>query len=120
VAIVVGAKNGARAVLSLYGSDLGLLFAAESEAIATMCQIWHDTWECLVRSTEDRYEGVTLRTLLGNIEQGISVTDENQDVIAFNDGFLELLGLPLNQFRWGVPLASLIRHRAATGEYGEG
>ena len=41
-------------------------------------------------------------------------------VIAFNDGFLELLGLPLNQFRWGVPLASLIRHRAATGEYGEG
>ncbi|NKB54904.1 MAG: PAS domain-containing protein [Alphaproteobacteria bacterium] len=49
-----------------------------------------------------------LRTVLDNMDQGISLFDANLNSAAFNDRFVELLGLPPEPNQVGVPLEKFV------------
>jgi len=61
-----------------------------------------------------------LRTTLESVSQGICVLDRNLTLLTWNRRFLDLLDLPAEQVRVGVPLADIVRFNAARGEYSAG
>ena len=61
-----------------------------------------------------------LRAVLDNVDQGISLFDANLNSLAFNDRFIELLDLPPQENRVGVPYERFVRTVAERGEYGPG
>ncbi len=82
-------------------------------------------------STEALYEWVPpaapgertpelLEAILENIDQGVSLVDAELRVVAFNRRFFELLELPPDRLRPGMPFEAFIRYNAERGEYGPG
>jgi|GEM_PF-620581 len=61
-----------------------------------------------------------LETVFENMAEGISVTDTELNVVAFNGRFLELLEFPTDYFHPGDPFERFIRYNAERGEYGDG
>lgn len=61
-----------------------------------------------------------LRSTLENITQGICAYDANFRLLTWNSRFFELLDLPATFSSTGTPLADIVRHLAAAGEFGEG
>ena len=61
-----------------------------------------------------------LQAVLGSMPQGISVFDENLCLRVWNQGMLDVLGLPADAVYEGVHFADLIRIPASRGEYGPG
>ncbi len=62
-----------------------------------------------------------LRTTLEHMNQGISVTDADLNIVLWNDRFLELLEFPKGfAGEHGRPFADFIRYNAERGEYGPG
>ncbi len=61
-----------------------------------------------------------LETVFENMAEGISVTDTELNVVAFNGRFLELLEFPTDYFHPGDPFEKYIRFNAERGEYGPG
>ncbi len=62
----------------------------------------------------------TLRTVIDNISQGITLFDADMKLVAWNGRFLELLDFPEKMARGGVELADFLRFNAERGEYGAG
>lgn len=58
-----------------------------------------------------------LQTALENVLQGICVADAEFRIAAWNPRFLELLDLPADLVRVGLPLSRLIEFNAQRGEY---
>ncbi|MBI3454063.1 MAG: PAS-domain containing protein [Rhodospirillales bacterium] len=65
-------------------------------------------------------QAALLQALLENLPIGITVTDRNLNVVAFNRIFLEALDFPLDRFRSGDPFEKFIRFNAERGDYGPG
>ena len=61
-----------------------------------------------------------LRQTVEHIPLGVSVMDAKFNVIAFNERFLDVLGLPHDEFSIGDPMEKFLRYNAARGEYGPG
>jgi PAS domain S-box-containing protein len=61
-----------------------------------------------------------LQSALDALDVGVSLFDVNLNAVAFNRRFLEILDLPVGQFRPGDPFAAFIRFNAERGEYGPG
>ena len=61
-----------------------------------------------------------LETLLGNIEHGVVLFDENWLLAACNARFSETLDLPFELSKPGVPVDDIIRFRTERGDYGQG
>lgn len=61
-----------------------------------------------------------LATALKSIDQGFLVWDRAHRVVICNDRYHELWNYPKGLLIPGTPLIDLIRHRAESGEYGEG
>ena len=61
-----------------------------------------------------------LRSVLDNVDQGFSLFDSNLNSVAFNDRYVELLGLPPQLACAGVPFEKLVRFVAERGAYGPG
>jgi PAS domain S-box-containing protein len=61
-----------------------------------------------------------LETTLDNIDQGITMVDEQLRTIALNRRFLELLGFPPESFARGFHMREAFRFNAERGEYGPG
>ncbi len=61
-----------------------------------------------------------LRQTVEHMPLGVSVMDAKLDIIAFNEQFLTLLGLPRDRFAPGDPLVKFLRFNAERGEYGPG
>ena len=61
-----------------------------------------------------------LELTLDAMEQGISVLDDDLNVVVFNRRFLEILGFPADRFRPGDPFEAFVRYNAERGEYGPG
>jgi len=59
-----------------------------------------------------------LETILENIDQGVSLVDNDLRAIAFNGRFLDLLEFPRNRFRFGDPFEKFVKYNAERGEYG--
>jgi len=65
-------------------------------------------------------ESAIMETTLENLVEGITLADENFNVVNFNNRFLELFSLSREQFRAGDPYEKFVRLSAEKGEYGPG
>ncbi|MDV7339920.1 PAS-domain containing protein [Terasakiella sp. A23] len=61
-----------------------------------------------------------LQALLQNLDQGVTVIDENLDIIFWNKAFFSLLELPDHLMKPVMRYEDLIRYNAERGEYGPG
>ncbi|MEP6343604.1 MAG: PAS-domain containing protein [Maricaulaceae bacterium] len=62
-----------------------------------------------------RFDQHMLQSTLENISQGISVVDNEQNLIAWNGTYLELFNYPLDLIRVGQPIISLIEYNISMG-----
>ncbi len=61
-----------------------------------------------------------LEAVFENLPVGISLTDADLNMVAFNRRFLEMLDFPPEEFEPGDPFDKFIRYNAERGEYGPG
>lgn len=59
-------------------------------------------------------------TAMSNMSQGISMFDENLNLVAYNDRYIELLEFPPELIKLGTHIDAIFRYNAERGEYGEG
>ncbi|MES1927703.1 Na+/proline symporter [Salinisphaera dokdonensis CL-ES53] len=76
----------------------------------------------LIDRTADavQFNRSVLQAALENIDQGISVIDQDLRLVAWNSRYLELFEYPPGLVRTGRPVADLIRFNAMRGECGPG
>ena len=73
------------------------------------------------RTAEVERKSALLEATLENIDQGISLIDENLVMQVINERACELLDLPVDRFKKeGIPFADYMRYNAERGEYGPG
>ncbi len=61
-----------------------------------------------------------LNSTIDHIDQGISVVDENLELVAWNSRYLEIYQYPKKLIQVGRPIAEVIRYNANQGEFGPG
>ncbi len=61
-----------------------------------------------------------LQATIENINQGISVVDQNLRLVVWNQRYLELFRFPDHLIRVGAPIDKIFRYNAHGGEYGPG
>ncbi|GGY08903.1 hypothetical protein GCM10007160_40370 [Litchfieldella qijiaojingensis] len=61
-----------------------------------------------------------LQATIENINQGISVVDQNLRLVVWNQRYLELFRFPDHLIRVGAPVDKIFRYNAHNGEYGPG
>ncbi|WP_108445090.1 hybrid sensor histidine kinase/response regulator [Halomonas denitrificans] len=61
-----------------------------------------------------------LQATIENINQGISVVDQNLRLVVWNQRYLELFRFPDHLIRVGAPMDKIFRYNAHNGEYGPG
>ncbi|MCE8013607.1 hybrid sensor histidine kinase/response regulator [Billgrantia desiderata] len=61
-----------------------------------------------------------LQATIENINQGISVVDQNMRLVVWNQRYLELFRFPDHLIRVGAPIDKIFRYNAHNGEYGPG
>src|SRR5690554_302866 len=61
-----------------------------------------------------------LQATIENINQGISVVDQNMRLVVWNQRYLELFHFPDRLIRVGAPIDKIFRYNAHNGEYGPG
>ncbi|WP_136247487.1 hybrid sensor histidine kinase/response regulator [Halomonas borealis] len=61
-----------------------------------------------------------LQATIENINQGISVVDQNLSLVVWNQRYLELFRFPDHLIRVGAPIDRIFRYNAHNGEYGPG
>lgn len=100
--------------------DLLSLMAFEYENRPSLLA-WH--YDLTARKDSEaevmRQKGV-LETLMENMDQGISMFDNDLNLVAFNQKFLDVLDLPAGRFAIGDNFEAFMRFNAERGEYGEG
>jgi diguanylate cyclase (GGDEF)-like protein len=64
-------------------------------------------------------QSLLLKTVLENVEEGISYYDKDLRLMHSNTNYLKLLGIPQHQFGIGDNMEDIFRYRAEHGEYGE-
>ena len=74
--------------------------------------------EELRREQELATKSILLQSTLDSLAQGVSVFDEKLRLVAWNDRYLELLGLPDWLVVSGVEFEDLVRFRGERGDYG--
>ncbi len=67
-----------------------------------------------------QYNRDLLQSALDQVRQGISVYDKDMRLICWNRQFREVLNLPQEFGRVGVPLDEIMRHCAERGDFGDG
>ena len=82
--------------------------------------IYTDVTELKNREEELRRQSAILEATLENMGQGISMVDENLNVVMFNKKFLEYFNFPEQDFKRGFHMSQAFRLNAERGEYGEG
>ena len=61
-----------------------------------------------------------LHATIEHLDQGVSVVDENLELVAWNSRYLEIYDYPAGMIKVGRPIADIIRHNALAGECGPG
>lgn len=67
-----------------------------------------------------RFSRGLLASTFENIDAGISVVDADLNLVAWNSRYIDLFDYPPGMVAVGVPIATLIRHNARHGDFGEG
>ena len=76
---------------------------------------WIDRGE----ASREQFFGL-LQTGLDLLNQGLTVFNEDLELVAWNQTFFSLLEFPQHFARVGMPFAEFLRYNALRGEYGEG
>ena len=63
-------------------------------------------------------QSLLLKTVLENIDEGISYYDRDLRLRLFNENYFEMQGIPQDRFTIGDSLEDIFHYRAAQGEYG--
>jgi PAS domain S-box-containing protein len=79
-----------------------------------------DVTELKTKEQELARQTALLQATLDNIDQGLSVYDGERKLIAFNQNYIRMLGLPQDFARLGLRFEDFVRWNAARGEYGPG
>ena len=66
-------------------------------------------------SHPDRFDLHMLQATLENINQGISVVDHNQNLVAWNGAYVDMFNYPPELLRVGTPISDLIEHNIRSG-----
>ena len=82
--------------------------------------IFTDITELKDRAARLAEQTEILEVTLENMSQGITMVNQDLDVIAFNRRFLELLEFPAERFKSGYNMEEAFRYNAERGEYGPG
>ena len=72
------------------------------------------------REQELAEKSILLQSTLDHLMQGVSVFDKHNQLVAWNDRFLDLLDLPEWLVRSGSSFSDYVRYRSARGDYPEG
>lgn len=80
--------------------------------------IYTDITERKRAEQEAKRYATYLDTVLNTLPQGVTVTDENLDVVLWNSRFVSILGLPPDLMHTGLRFEDVIRYNAEHGEYG--
>jgi PAS domain S-box-containing protein len=79
-----------------------------------------DITELKNKEEELARQSALLQATLDNIDQGLSVYDRDLRLVAFNQHYLRMLGLPADFAKPGLPFQDFVRWNAERGEYGSG
>jgi PAS domain S-box-containing protein len=79
-----------------------------------------DVTELKNKEEELARQSALLQATLDNISQGLSVYDRDRRLIAFNQHYLRMLGLPPEFAKIGLRFEDFVRWNAERGEYGPG
>ncbi len=93
---------------------LSLLLRRRAVGIKSAQKLLDDASEAI------QYNRDLLQSALDHVRQGISVYDKDMRLICWNRQFREVLDLPSEFGRVGVPLDEIIRYSAERGDYGPG
>ncbi|MEO1662195.1 MAG: PAS-domain containing protein [Pseudomonadota bacterium] len=87
-----------------------------SSAIAGADVALDDVLSILDQHTQaERFERHMLQSMLENIEQGVSVVDHEQNLVAWNSAYVDMFAYPKEIVKLGAPIAKLIQHNISTG-----
>ncbi|WP_275096093.1 PAS-domain containing protein [Sedimenticola hydrogenitrophicus] len=81
--------------------------------------IYTDITERKRAEQEAKRYATYLDTVLNTLPQGVTVIDENLDLVLWNQRFVDVLELPPELIHEGARLEDVIRYNAEQGEYGE-
>lgn len=93
---------------------LSLLLRRRAVGVKSAQKLLDDASEAI------QYNRDLLQSALDHVRQGISVYDKDMRLICWNRQFREVLGLPAEYGRVGVPLDEIIRYSAKRGDFGTG
>ena len=93
---------------------LSLLLRRRAVGVKSAQKLLDDASEAI------QYNRDLLQSALDQVRQGISVFDKDMRLICWNRQFREILGLPAEFGRVGVPLDEIIRYTADQGDLGDG
>lgn len=108
--ILLGGVIGASSSRSIMSAVL----SGRSIEFEDMVTFFGDTTEAL------SFNQNILFTSLENLDQGISVVNQDLELVAWNRRYLELFNYPAELISVGTPIESLIRYNASRGECGPG
>jgi diguanylate cyclase (GGDEF)-like protein/PAS domain S-box-containing protein len=105
-------KDGSRAVLHnvVHATTWNGQFATQHNVV--------DVSERLRAEVALKEKSAQLEATFENTDQGIATIDANLNIVAFNQRYLELMGLPPERCRLGTPFEDIVRFNATRGEYG--
>ncbi|MEO0551161.1 MAG: PAS domain-containing hybrid sensor histidine kinase/response regulator [Pseudomonadota bacterium] len=87
-----------------------------SSAIAGADVALGDVLSILDQHTQaERFDRHMLQSMLENVEQGISVVDHEQNLVAWNSAYVEMFAYPKEIVKLGAPISTLIQHNISTG-----
>ncbi len=78
------------------------------------------TRELAEREQDLWHKTATLESIVRNIEQGISLFDQNYELVLANQQYCNFLGLPTRLITPGTKLIDIMREIASNGELGDG
>ncbi len=85
-----------------------------------MVATYTDITELRKQTERIRGQKAVVETILENLDQGVSLMDEDLKMVAFNRRYLELFGITEDTVRPGDPLRKFCEIYADLGHYGEG
>ena len=87
-----------------------------SSAIAGADVALGDVLSILAQQTQaERFDRHMLQSMLENIEQGISVVDHEQNLVAWNSAYVDMFAYPEDLVKLGEPISTLIQHNISMG-----
>lgn len=93
---------------------LSLLLRRRAVGVKSALKLLDDASEAI------QYNRDLLQSALDQVQEGISVFDKDMRLICWNRQFREILDLPPELGRVGVPLDEIVRYSAARGDLGSG